>query len=134
MKQLMTDMMGFSPLDEELEIFFDFSKKTSINDELSWTDIVKALNEIKQYLNERAKKAVNYSSYGDYTFDCYHHRNRASKPNIPYRSPVCMGMDYGFYDFKNCGKIKVNNVHKPLIKCPETLYAESKIKLGEWAK
>ena len=130
----MTDMMGFSPLDEELEIFFSFSGKKSVNDEITWNEIVNILNEVKIYLNERAKKAVNYTSYGDYTFDCYHHRNRASKPNIPYKSPASMGMDYGFEDFRNCEDIKVNNVHKPLIKCPETLYAESKIKLGDWAK
>ena len=130
----MTDMMGFSPLEEEIEIFFGFSGKKSVNDEITWNDIVETLNKVKEYLNERAKKAVNYTSYGDYTFDCYHHRNRASKPSIAYRSPATMGMDYGFEDFRNSENIKVNNVHRPLVKCPETLYAEAKIKLGDWAK
>ena len=38
-------------------------------------------------------------------------------------------MNYGFYEFDNMDNKEVNNVHRPLVKCPETRYAESLIKL-----
>ena len=129
MKILLKEIMGFYPLNEELIIFFDFSGKKSLEDELSWEELLSTLNKVRTFLNERAKKASNYTSYGHYSFDYYHHRTAASDPNTVYRSPATKGMNYGFYDFDNMDNKQVNNVHRPLIKCPETRYAESLIKL-----
>ena len=130
MRELLNSIMGFYPLDEELIIFYDFSKKNSVEAELTWEELLDTLNKVKEFLNERAKKAKNYNSYGKYSFDYYHHRTAASDPNTVFRSPPTKGMSYGFDDFDNFdNNIKVNNVHRPLIKCPETLYAESLIKL-----
>ena len=129
MRILLKEIMGFYPLDEELVIFFDFSGKKSLEDELSWEELLNTLNKVRTFLNKRAKKASNYTSYGHYSFDYYHHRTAASDPNTVYRSPTTKGMDYGFYDFDNMDNKQVNNVHRPLIKCPETRYAESLIKL-----
>ena len=129
MRNLLKDIMGFYPLDEELVIFFDFSGKKSLEDELSWEELLSALNKVRELLNNQAKKASNYTSYGNYSFDYYHHRTAASDPNTVFRSPATKGMNYGFYDFDNMDNKEVNNVHRPLIKCPETLYAEALIKL-----
>ena len=104
MKELLKRIMGFSPLKEEL-------------------------NKIRNLLNEKAKKANNYTSYDHYCFDYYHHRTAASDPNTVFRSPPTKGMNYGFYDFDNIDNRQVNNVYKPLIKCPETKFAECLIKL-----
>lgn len=119
--------MGFAPLDDEVELFYEHAKKESLESELSFEELVSILKEIRDNLNEKAKKSVNYSSYGAYTFDCYHHRSAASRPNTVFKSPATKGMSYGFYDFKN---INLNNVHRPIRKCPETLYAESQVRLG----
>ena len=129
MKNLLKDIMGFYPLDEELIIFFDFSCKKSLEDELSWEELLNTLNRVRKFLNEKAKKANNYTSYGDYSLDYYHHRTAASDPNTVFRSPATQGMNYGFYDFDNMDNKQVNNVHRPLKKCNETRYAESLIKL-----
>ena len=129
MKLLLKEIMGFYPLDEELIIFFDFSGKRSLDDELSLEELLDTLNKVREFLNNRAKKAKNYTSYGNYTFDYYHHRTAASDPNTVFRSPATKGMNYGFYDFDNMDNKEVNNVHRPLVKCPETRYAESLIKL-----
>ena len=129
MRPLLKIVMGFYPLDEELIIFYHFSGKKSLDDELSWEELLETLYKVREFLNERAKKAKNYTSYGNYCFDYYHHRTAASDPNTVFRSPPTKGMNYGFYDFDNIDNSKVNNVHKPLIKCPETRYAESLIKL-----
>ena len=129
MKILLKEIMGFYPLDEELIIFFDFSGKSSLDDELTWEELLITLNKVREFLNDRAKKAKNYTSYGNYTFDHYHHRTAASDPNTVFRSPATKGMNYGFYDFDNMENKEVNNVHRPLVKCPETRYAESLIKL-----
>ena len=129
MKLLLKEIMGFYPLDEELVIFFDFSGKRSLDDELSLEELLDTLNKVREFLNNRAKKAKNYTSYGNYTFDYYHHRTAASDPNTVFRSPATKGMNYGFYDFDNMDNKEVNNVHRPLVKCPETRYAESLIKL-----
>ena len=128
MKELLKTIMGFYPLDEELIIFYDLSGK-KLEDELSWDDLLTTLNKVRAFLNERAKKASNYTSYGNYCFDYYHHRRTANDPNIIFRTPATKGMDYGFYEFDNSDNIKVNNVYRPLIKCPETVYAESLVKL-----
>ena len=129
MRILLKEIMGFYPLDEELVIFFDFSGKRSLEDELSWEELLDTLNKVRAFLNDRAKKAKNYTSYGNYTFDYYHHRTSASDPNTVFRSPATKGMNYGFYEFDNMDNKEVNNVHRPLVKCPETRYAESLIKL-----
>ena len=129
MKQLLKIIMGFDPLDEELAIFYDFSGKNSLENELSWEELLDTLYKVRAFLNERAKKAKNYTSYGNYSFDYYHHRTAASDPNTVFRSPATKGMNYGFYEFDNIDNKQVNNVHRPLIKCPETIYAESLIKL-----
>ena len=129
MKELLKRIMGFPPLDEELIIFYDFSGKRSLEEELSWDELLNTLNKVRTLLNERAKKAKNYTSYGKYSFDYYHHRTAASDPNIVFRSPATKGMNYGFYDFDNMDNSTVNNVHKPIVKCPETKFAESMIKL-----
>ena len=129
MKKLLKEIMGFYPLDEELVIFFDFSGKSSLEDELSWEELLDTLNKVRTFLNDRAKKAKNYTSYGNYTFDYYHHRTAASDPNTVFRSPATKGMNYGFYEFDTMDNKEVNNVHRPLVKCPETRYAESLIKL-----
>ena len=129
MKQLLKIIMGFYPLDEELAIFYDFSGKNSLESELSWEELLDTLYRVRAFLNERAQKAKNYTSYGNYSFDYYHHRTAASDPNTVFRSPATKGMNYGFYEFDNIDNRQVNNVHRPLIKCPETIYAESLIKL-----
>ena len=129
LRELLKKIMGFYPLDEELKIFYDFSRKNSLDEELSFEELLMILNEVRAFLNERAKKANNYTSYGNYSFDYYHHRTAASDPNTVFKSPVTKGMHYGFYDFDNIDNNKVNYVHRPLIKCPETLFAESLIKL-----
>ena len=129
MKQLLKIIMGFDPLDEELAIFYDFSGKNSLENELSWEELLDTLYRVRAFLNERAKKAKNYTSYDNYSFDYYHHRTAASDPNTVFRSPATKGMNYGFYEFDNIDNKQVNNVHRPLIKCPETIYAESLIKL-----
>ena len=39
MKELLKRIMGFSPLNEELIIFYDFSGKEKLEDELSWEEL-----------------------------------------------------------------------------------------------
>ena len=48
-------------------------------------------------------------------------------PNIVFKSPVTKGMTYGFYDFKSQN---LNDIHKPIIKCEETKYADSQVRAG----
>ena len=127
MKQLLTIIMGFAPLNEELQLFYDFSGK-KLEDELSLEELMITLNRIRKFLNERAGKAKNYKSFEKYYFDHYHHRTAASDPNIVFRSPATKGMNYGFYEFDNTNNKKVNNVYRPLKKCPETKYAEELVK------
>ena len=56
MKQLLTIIMGFAPLNEELQLFYDFSGK-KLEDELSLEELMITLNKIRKFLNERAGKA-----------------------------------------------------------------------------
>ena len=128
MKYLLTLIMGFEPLKEELNLFYNFSEKKNLKEELSLEDLISTLNKIRTHLNERAKKAKNYISFEKYCFDHYHHRTAASDPNIVFRSPATKGMNYGFYEFDNTNNKKVNNVYRPLKKCPETKYAEELVK------
>ena len=127
MKELLTKIMGFAPLNEELEIFYDFSGK-KLDDELSYEELIDIVNKIRIFLNDRADKAKNYKSFGKYYLDHYHHRTAASDPNTVFRSPPTKGMNYGFYEFDNTDNKKVNNVYRPLKKCPETKYAEELVK------
>ena len=132
MKQLLTIIMGFSPLNEELEIFYQFSGK-KLEEELSLEELMNTLNNIRNFLNERAEKAKNYKSFEKYYFDHYHHRTAANNPNTVFRSPATKGMNYGFYEFDDYynfenKNIRVNNVFRPLKKCAETKYAEEVIK------
>ena len=99
----------------------------SLEYNLSFDEFVSILNKVRDSLNETAKKSVNYKSYGAYTFDCTKHRCAGGDPNIVFKSPVTKGMTYGFYNFKSQN---LNDIHKPIIKCPETKYAESQVMQG----
>ena len=119
--------MGFEPLDEEIEYFVKVSEKESLECDLPWEELISTLNKVREQLNETAKKSANYKSYGAFTFDCCKHRTPDVNPNEVFKSPVTKGMTYGFNKFKIQN---LNDVHRPIVKCPETKYAESQIMLG----
>ena len=119
--------MGFEPLDDEVEYFVKASGKESLDAPLPWEELLSILNKVRDELNETAKKSVNYKSYGAYTFDTTKHRCAGGDPNVVFKSPVTKGMTYGFYNFKTQN---LNDIRKPIIKCPETKYAESLVMAG----
>ena len=124
MKELLTITMGFEPLDDELEYFYKIVEKDNLDYDLSFKELIIILNKVRDSLNETAKKSVNYKSYGAYTFDTCKHRCAGGDPNIVFKSPVTKGMTYGFYNFKSQN---LNDIRRPIIKCPETKYAESQV-------
>ena len=127
MKELLTVVMGFEPLDDEVEFFVKVAGKDSLDYVLSFEELIAILNKVRDQLNETAKKSVNYKSYGAYTFDCCKHRCAGDDPNVVFKSPVTKGMTYGFYNFKNQN---LNDIHRPIIKCDETKYADSQVRLN----
>ena len=127
MKELLTITMGFEPLDDEIEMFMKIAAKDSLDKVLSFQELIEILNKLRNELNETAKKSVNYKSYGAYTFDTTKHRCAGGDPNVVFKSPVTKGMTYGFYNFKSQN---LNDIRKPIIKCPETKYAESQVMQG----
>ena len=127
MKELLTITMGFEPLDDEIEMFMKIAAKDSLDYVLSFEELIEILNKLRYELNETAKKSVNYKSYGAYAFDTTKHRCAGGDPNIVFKSPVTKGMTYGFYNFKNQN---LNDIRRPIIKCPETKYAESQVMQG----
>ena len=126
MKEMLTIIMGFEPLDDEVEYFVKTSGKT-LDSPLSWEELLDTLYKVRDQLNEIAKKSCNYGSYGAYTFDRTKHRTAGGDPNIVFKSPVTKGMTYGFYQFKSQN---LNDIHRPIVKCPETKYAESQVRQG----
>ena len=56
MKQLLEIIMGFPPLNEELEIFYNFSGK-KLEEEISFQELINTLNEVRKFLNKRAGKS-----------------------------------------------------------------------------
>ena len=127
-KEMMTYTMGFPPLEEEVETFVKFSGKTELGSQFSWDEIKSTLDKIRAYQNEQAKKSVNYSSYGLMKVDEYHHLRKGDIPNVYFRTPVCRGMQYGFYQFKDDHDL--NNIKHPKVKCNETKYAEALVMSG----
>ena len=101
--------------------------KDNLDYNLSFSELVSILNKVREELNETAKKSVNYKSYGAYTFDTCKHRCAGGDPNVVFKSPVTKGMTYGFYNFKSQN---LNDIRRPIIKCPETKYAESLVMAG----
>ena len=127
MKEMLTIIMGFEPLDDEIEYFVKTSGRDSLDSNLSFEELIEILHKVREQLNETAKKSANYKSYDAFTFDCCKHRTADVNPNEVFKSPVTKGMTYGFYNFKSQN---LNDVHKPIIKCPETKYADSQVMLG----
>ena len=124
MKEILAITMGFDPLDEEVEYFYKIAAKDNLDYNLSFNELISILNKVRDELNETAKKSVNYKSYGAYTFDTTKHRCAGGDPNVVFKSPVTKGMTYGFYNFKSQN---LNDIRRPIIKCPETKYAESQV-------
>ena len=120
MKELLTVIMGFEPLDDEVEFFVKVAEKDSLDYVLSFEELLSILNKVRE-------QSVNYKSYGSYTFDCCKHRWAGDDPNVVFKSPVTKGMTYGFYNFKNQN---LNDIHKPIVKCEETKYADSQVRLN----
>ena len=116
--------MNFPPLDEEVAVFEKFCGKTKGEDALTWEEIHTALNEIRDALNEQAKKSVTYTSFQKYYDDTYKHIRKEVEPNDVFKSPSTSGQNFGFYKFQ---LHNLNNIHHPKVKCDETKYAESLI-------
>ena len=60
--------------------------------------------------------------------DEYHHLRKGDIPSVYFRTPVCRGMQYGFYQFKDDHDL--NNIKHPKVKCNETKYAEALVMSG----
>lgn len=101
-----------------------FSGKKNMDDTLTWEEIKKTLNDIRNNLNETAKKSIKYESFHHYYNATYKHVRKETDPNVVFKCPVTYGQNYGFYKF--CHH-ELNNIHHPKRKCDETKYAESLI-------
>ena len=62
MKQLLEIIMGFPPLNEELEVFYNFSGK-KLEDEISFQELMDTLNKVRNFLNKRAEKATKFLTW-----------------------------------------------------------------------
>lgn len=126
-KELMTLTMGFPPLDEEVEIFKNFSGKKSDEEELTWEEIKEILKNIRNNLNEIAAKSQKYTSFQKYYDDTYKHIRKETSPNTVFKSPCTALQNYGFYHFQIHD---LNNIHFPKRQCDETKYADSLVMSG----
>lgn len=95
-----------------------------MEDTMTWEEIRKTLHEIRNHLNEVAKKSVKYASFQHYYYSTYKHVRKETNPNVVFKSPVTSGQNFGFYKFEHHD---LNNIHYPKRKCDETKYAESLI-------
>jgi len=59
----------------------------------------------------------------------YKHKRKNAEPKEIFKTPITYGQNYGFKNFEE-GR-NLNDVHRPIIKCPETKFSEFMIKTGK---
>ena len=59
----------------------------------------------------------------------YKHKRKNATPNEIFKSPITYGQEYGSKNFEE-GR-NLNNIHRPIRKCPETKFSEFMIKTGK---
>ena len=59
----------------------------------------------------------------------YKHKRKNAEPTEIFKNPISYGMNYGFRKFEE-GR-NLNDVYRPIVKCPETKYAEEIIRTGK---
>jgi hypothetical protein len=125
--KLMETTMGFKPLLDEINLFKHHISKND-NDVLSWDETHLALQSVKSYLNDQAKKSTRYISHEKYYYETYKHIRKDVSPNTTFKLPVSSNQLYGFHNFK---ERNLNGVRYPKVKCDETKFAEAIVLTGK---
>lgn len=73
LKYFLTKVFGFPPLDEELATFKDAANKQD-NDSITFEEILEALYNIRQYLQDLSQRSQTFTSYQKYYDDMYKHK------------------------------------------------------------
>lgn len=79
--------------------------------------------------NQQSEKARNFKSYNNYYTDTFKHKRKEAEPYGAYKAPVTYNQHIGFYKFEE-GR-NLNDVHRPIVKCPETKFSEFMIRSGK---
>jgi hypothetical protein len=76
-----------------------------------------------------ACKSKAYKSFQKYYDDSYKHKRKEAEPTEVFKAPITYNHNIGFHKFEE-GR-KLNDVHRPIVKCDETKFSECMIKTGK---
>eukprot|EP00826_Nyctotherus_ovalis_P052781 TRINITY_DN675_c0_g1_i5.p2 TRINITY_DN675_c0_g1~~TRINITY_DN675_c0_g1_i5.p2 ORF type:complete len:117 (+),score=38.43 TRINITY_DN675_c0_g1_i5:420-770(+) len=106
---------------------FDTNKDAKI----SWDEFVQALERIKEYVDETAKKSAMYKSHEQYFYDRMQHKRIGVPPEVTCKFPMTSGQQYGFKVAQENSKDFYHHAtNYPKNRCDETKYAEVMLKTG----
>ncbi len=109
-------------------VFIENSGKSCGKDSLSWKEVAKTLQIIREGIKSESHKSVKYTSYTKYREDTFKHIRKEVSPTETFKMPVTYGQNYGFHKFV---ERDLNDIHFPKRKSEETKFAESMLMTGK---
>ena len=103
---------------------------TNRDGRVSWDEFRGAMGRLKEKINEKAKRAKEYTSFAKMKEDRFKHRRVENELQDKYKLPMTFNQSVGFYTKDEISKDIAKQPKYPNKKCSETKYAEEMIKTG----
>ena len=97
---------------------------------VSWEEFSAAMGRMKEKVNGKAAGAKEYKSFTKMKEDRYKHKRMNNDLQDKYKVPMTFNQSVGFRHKDEISKDIAKQPKKPIVKCPETKYAEAMIKTG----
>ena len=103
---------------------------TNKDGKVSWDEFKNAMGHLRDKLNSKADGAKEYKSFTKMKEDRFKHKRMNNDLQEKYKVPMTYNQSIGFRNNDEISKDIAKQPKKPIIKCPETKYAEAMIKTG----
>ena len=128
-EELLYETYGYPALEDEIKMFMeDFD--TNHDGKVSLDEFKTSLTRMRASLKNKDSAAMEYKSYNKLTSDRYKHSRMKDGTDQKYKVPLTFNQSIGFRsdDPRNADLMKMER--HPIVKCPETKYADEMIKTG----
>jgi len=128
-EQLLFETYGFPPLEDEVTLFME-EFDSNQDGKISWEEFQAALNRLRDRVNKKASGAKEYTSFNKMRDDRFKHKRMDNELQDKYKQPVTFNQTVGFHHKDPVQQEIIKQERHPIVKCPETKYAEEMIKTG----
>ena len=128
-EELLYETYGYPALEDEVKMFMeDFD--ANHDGKVSLDEFKAALGRLREQLKGKDNAAKEYTSFNKMAHDRNKHIRMGKDLESKYKVPLTFNQSIGFQQDDPQKKDLVKMERHPIVKCPETKYADEMIKTG----